>query len=50
MVKSEQAAINFAKSRGIPFVVQKPNVRKHIIRENGYGDNFKHNKKIPWTH
>ncbi len=48
--KSEQAAINFAKSRGIPFIVQKANVRKHVIRENGYGDNFKFEKKIPWTH
>ena len=47
---NEQAAINFAKDKGIPFIVQKPNTRKHIVRENGYGDNFKFEKKIPWTH
>ena len=47
---SEQAAINFAKDKGIPFLIQKLNVRKHIVRENGYGDNFTFNKKIPWTH
>ena len=47
---NEQAAIKFAKDNGIPFIVQKSNTRKHIVRENGYGDNFKFEKKIPWTH
>ncbi len=48
--KTEQAAITFAKDKGIPFTVQKPNARKHIVREQGYGENFRFNKKIPWTH
>ena len=47
---TEQSAINFAKDNNIPFVVQKPNVRRHIVRENGYGENFKFGKKTPWTH
>ncbi len=47
---TEQAAVNFAKDHGIAFTVQKPNLRKHIVRENGYGENFKFDKKMPWTH
>ena len=47
---TEQAAVNFAKDNGISFIVQKPNMRKHVVRENGYGENFRFDKKIPWTH
>ena len=47
---TELAAVNFAKDNGISFIVQKPNVRRHIVRENGYGENFRFDKKIPWTH
>ena len=48
--ESKEVAINYAKKNGIPFTVLNANSRKHIIRENGYGDNFSYNKKIPWTH
>ena len=48
--ESKEVAINYAKKNGIPYTVLIPNSRKHIIRENGYGDNFAYNKKIPWTH
>ena len=48
--ESKEVAINYAKKNGIPYNVLNANSRKHIIRENGYGDNFAYNKKIPWTH
>ena len=48
--ESKEVAINYAKKIGIPYTVLNANSRKHIIRENGYGDNFAYNKKIPWTH
>ena len=48
--ESKEVAINYAKKNGISYTVLNANSRKHIIRENGYGDNFAYNKKIPWTH
>jgi len=48
--ESKELAVNYAKKKGIPYTVLNANHRKHIIRENGYGDNFAYNKKIPWTH
>ena len=48
--ESKEVAIYYAKKNGIPYTVLNANSRKHIIRENGYGDNFSYNKKIPWTH
>ena len=48
--ESKEIAINYAEKNGIPYTVLNANSRKHIIRENGYGDNFSFNKKIPWTH
>ena len=48
--EAKEVAINYAKKNGIPYTVLNANSRKHIIRENGYGDNFAYNKKIPWTH
>ena len=48
--ESKEVAINYAKKNGIPYTVLNANSRKHIIRENGYGDNYAYNKKIPWTH
>ena len=48
--QTKEAAIEYAKSNGIPFTILNHNHRKQIIRENGYGDNFSFNKKIPWTH
>ena len=47
---TRDAAILYAKNKGLTFTILKSNSRKHIIRENGYGENFSYNKKIPWTH
>ena len=48
--QTKEEAILYAKKNSIAFTVLKHNSREQIIRENGYGDNFSFNKKIPWTH
>ena len=48
--QTKEEAILYAKKKSIPYTVSNHNSREHIIRENGYGDNFSSNKKIPWTH
>ena len=47
---SQAKAEAFAKEKGIPFIIETEKDRKHIIRDNGYGENFTFTKKIPWTH
>ncbi len=44
------AAVEFAKSKGIAYQVQQPHKRKPNVRPGGYGDNFAHNRKTVWTH
>ena len=48
--QTKEEAILYAKKKSIPYTVLNHNKKKHIIRENGYGDNFSFNKKVPWTH
>ena len=48
--ETKEEAILYAKKNSIPYTVLNYNMREHIIRENGYGDNFSFNKKVPWTH
>ena len=48
--KIKELAITYSKKYQIPYTIVTENTRKHIIRENGYGDNFSYDKKIPWTH
>ena len=48
--QTKEEAILYAKKNSIAFTVLNHNSREHIIRENGYGDNFSFKKKIPWTH
>ena len=48
--ETKEEAILYAKNKSIPYTVLNHNKKKHIIRENGYGDNFSFNKKVPWTH
>ena len=48
--QTKDAAIVYAKKNGIPYTLLNHNPRNHIIRENGYGENFSFEKKTPWTH
>jgi hypothetical protein len=43
-------AVAYAERHGIPFEVFEPKKRRHILRQNGYGDNFATGRRIAWTH
>ncbi|RMD92961.1 MAG: ETC complex I subunit [Alphaproteobacteria bacterium] len=45
-----KAAQEFAREHGIDAVVTPPHDRKPNIRPGGYGDNFAHTRRQPWTH
>ncbi len=47
---SREAAIAYAERHGIAFQVFEPKKRRHILRQNGYGDNFSANRRGAWTH
>ncbi len=46
----QEEAIAYAERCGIPFEIFEPNKRRHILRQNGYGDNFATGRKGAWTH
>ncbi|MFU8777703.1 MAG: ETC complex I subunit [Roseovarius sp.] len=48
--ESREAALQYAKDRGIDAVVQEPQSRKPNIRPGGYGDNFATYRRQVWTH
>lgn len=47
---SKEAALDYAKSRGIEVVVTEPKKRKPNIRSRGYGENFATDRRGAWTH
>lgn len=47
---SSEAAVEFAKGKGIAYSVQKTHKRKPLVRAGGYGENFASNRKTVWTH
>ena len=47
---SRDAAVAYADKHGIPYRVQDKEPRAHILRKNGYGDNFATVRRLPWTH
>ena len=48
--ESREAAVAYAQKHGIPYVIREKEPRAHILRQNGYGDNFAHARRLPWTH
>jgi NADH dehydrogenase len=48
--ESREAAVAYAERNGIPFQVFEPKPRRHIPRQNGYGDNFAAARRFAWTH
>ena len=48
--ETREAAEAYAERHGIPFRVAEPQLRRHILRQNGYGDNFAFQRRMPWTH
>lgn len=47
---SKEAALDYAKEKGIDAVVTEPKVRKANVRQGGYGENFATNRRGAWTH
>ena len=47
---SKEAALDYAKEKGIDAVVQEPHKRKPNIRSRGYGENFATDRRGAWTH
>lgn len=47
---SKEAALSYARDRGIEAQVSEPQKRKPNIRPGGYGENFATNRRGPWTH
>ncbi len=47
---SKDAALEFAKAKGISAVVHEPHTRKQNIRAGGYGENFATDRRGVWTH
>lgn len=46
----KEAAIDYAKSQGLDYVVTEPKRRKPVIRAHGYAENFATNRRVVWTH
>jgi hypothetical protein len=47
---SREAAVAYAEAHHIPYKVLEPKPRGHILRKNGYGDNFSAQRRLPWSH
>lgn len=48
--ESKEAAVEYARARGIDADVQEPKSRKPNIRAGGYGENFATGRRGAWTH
>jgi hypothetical protein len=47
---SREAAIAYAERHGIVYHLFEPKKRGHVVRPQGYGDNFSPARRIAWTH
>ena len=45
---TREEAVTYAKKQGLAFRVQEPKEIKR--RQISYSDNFRYDRKIPWTH
>jgi ETC complex I subunit-like protein len=48
--ESREAAIDYARARGIAYQVSETHKRKPIVRNGGYGENFASDRRAVWTH
>lgn len=48
--ETREAAIAYAEKHGVAYRLFEPNPRRHVLRRNGYGDNFSYERRAPWTH
>ena len=47
---TQEEAIRYARSHGIPFQVKPPQSHRYHIRKAGYGGNFAYTRREGWTH
>ncbi len=47
---SKESAIAFATDKGMAFQITEPKIRKQLVRQGGYAENFASNRKTVWTH
>ncbi|MBU2956787.1 ETC complex I subunit [Paracoccus sp. 1_MG-2023] len=47
---TRKQAEDYAKERGLDYIVQEPHKRGTNIRPRGYGENFATDRRAPWTH
>jgi hypothetical protein len=45
---TKEEAVAFAQKRGLAYTIDEPQRRQ--IRPKVYADNFRYDRKIPWTH
>lgn len=48
--ESREAAEAYAAAKGIDYDLVEPKVRKPVIRQGGYGENFATGRRGVWTH
>ena len=48
--ETRDAAVAYAEKHGIAYRLFEPHPRRHVLRQNGYGDNFAYQRRAPWTH
>ncbi len=47
---TREAAVDYAREKGLDFEVTEPKVRAPVIRPRGYGENFATDRRGAWTH
>ena len=47
---TREAALDYAREHGIEAIVQEPRTRRHVIRPRGYGENFRSDSRLSWSH
>ena len=47
---TKEEAVAYADRYAIAHEVFEPKKRRHIVRQNGYGDNFASGRRQAWTH
>jgi NADH dehydrogenase len=48
--ETKEAALDFARAKGIDATVQEPKKRKTNVRPGGYGETFATHRRSVWTH
>lgn len=48
--ETREEAVAYAEKHGIPYQIADTKKRSHVLRQNGYGDNFASSRRAAWTH